>query len=164
MALDVGEFQSRGFAFCQHERRSAAGLFCRQHYGGCHHQSVPLREFLRDLTYLVICLQGQEPQVTWNRGRELAVRYLVEGSIQRQEDQLRVTAQLIEASSGKHLWVGRYDRQVDDVFAIQDEITGSFRSARRLKVDDKAQPCAFHSRSRSNGRTQITLFDIIRET
>jgi adenylate cyclase len=61
-------------------------------------------------------------------GRELGVRYLLEGSIQRQEDQLRVTAQLIEAETGKHVWAGRYDRQVDDVFAIQDEITGSIAS------------------------------------
>lgn len=58
-------------------------------------------------------------------GRELGVRYLLEGSVQRQEDQLRVTAQLIEASTGKHLWAERYDRRVDDVFAIQDEITGA---------------------------------------
>ena len=61
-------------------------------------------------------------------GRELGVVYLLEGSIQRQGDELRVTAQLIEAESGKHLWVARYDRRVDDVFAIQDEITGSIAS------------------------------------
>lgn len=56
-------------------------------------------------------------------GRELGVRYLLEGSVQRHEDQLRVSAQLVEASTGKHLWAERYDRRVDDVFAIQDEIT-----------------------------------------
>lgn len=58
-------------------------------------------------------------------GRELGVHYLLEGSVQRQDDQLRVTAQLIEASTGKHLWAERYDRRADDVFAIQDEITGA---------------------------------------
>jgi adenylate cyclase len=58
-------------------------------------------------------------------GRELGVRYLLEGSVQRNEDQLRVTAQLIEAGSGKHLWAERYDRGVEDIFAIQDEITGA---------------------------------------
>ena len=58
-------------------------------------------------------------------GRELGVHYLLEGSVQRQGDQLRVTAQLIEASTGKHLWAERYDKRADDVFAIQDEITGA---------------------------------------
>jgi adenylate cyclase len=61
-------------------------------------------------------------------GRELGVLYLLEGSVQRQGNQLRVTAQLIEAATGKHLWAGRYDSQVEDVFAIQDEITGAISS------------------------------------
>ena len=54
---------------------------------------------------------------------ELGVRYVLEGSIQRVEDQIRVTAQLIDAVSGYHLWADKYDRDLDDFFALQDEIT-----------------------------------------
>lgn len=55
-------------------------------------------------------------------GLQLGARYILEGSVQRTADRVRVTAQLIEAATGKHLWAGRYDRQVEDIFAVQDEI------------------------------------------
>jgi adenylate cyclase len=53
------------------------------------------------------------------------VRYVLEGSVRKDGNRIRVNAQLIEATTGSHLWAERYDRAVDDVFAIQDEITGS---------------------------------------
>ena len=56
-------------------------------------------------------------------GRELGVRYVLEGSVRRAGDQVRITAQLIEAETGSHIWADRYDRKIDDIFAIQDEIT-----------------------------------------
>jgi adenylate cyclase len=56
-------------------------------------------------------------------GRELGVKYVLEGSVRRSGDQLRITAQLIDATTGNHLWAERYDREMKDVFAIQDEIT-----------------------------------------
>ena len=56
-------------------------------------------------------------------GRELGVRYVLEGSVRRSEDQIRITAQLIDATTGNHLWAEQYDRSLKDVFAIQDEIT-----------------------------------------
>jgi adenylate cyclase len=58
-------------------------------------------------------------------GRELGVRYVLEGSVRRDGDRVRVTAQLIEAISGGHVWAERYDRALSDVFAVQDEIAGS---------------------------------------
>jgi TolB-like protein len=58
-------------------------------------------------------------------GRELGVRYILEGSVRTSGGQVRVTGQLIEAESGNHLWAERYDRALDDVFVIQDEITMS---------------------------------------
>jgi adenylate cyclase len=57
-------------------------------------------------------------------GRKLGARYVVEGSVRRSGDQLRITAQLIDTSNGAHVWAEKYDRRVEDVFAIQDEITG----------------------------------------
>ena len=55
-------------------------------------------------------------------GSDLNVRYVLEGSVRRAEDQLRVTAQLIDAETGSHIWADRYDRDMADVFLVQDEI------------------------------------------
>lgn len=54
---------------------------------------------------------------------DLGVRYVVEGSVRRAGDRVRVTAQLVEAESGRHIWAERYDRTVGDIFAVQDAIT-----------------------------------------
>jgi adenylate cyclase len=54
---------------------------------------------------------------------ELGVRYVLEGSVQKTEDRVRVTAQLIDATTGHHLWAERYGRDLKDIFALQDEIT-----------------------------------------
>jgi len=56
-------------------------------------------------------------------GRELGVRYVIEGSLRKSGNRIRVTAQLVEAEAGKHVWAERYDRDVADIFALQDEIT-----------------------------------------
>jgi adenylate cyclase len=56
-------------------------------------------------------------------GRELGVRYVLEGSVRRAADRIRVTAQLVEAETNNHIWAERYDRNLADIFALQDEIT-----------------------------------------
>ncbi|MBV8476708.1 MAG: adenylate/guanylate cyclase domain-containing protein, partial [Acidobacteria bacterium] len=56
-------------------------------------------------------------------GRELGVRYVLEGSLRKAGNRLRVSAQLIEAANAMHLWANRYDRDLGDIFAVQDEIT-----------------------------------------
>jgi len=56
-------------------------------------------------------------------GRQLGVRYILEGSVRRVGNRVRVTAQLIEAESGNHLWAEKFDRELEDIFAVQDEIT-----------------------------------------
>jgi adenylate cyclase len=61
--------------------------------------------------------------------RELGVRYVLEGSVRKAGERVRVTAQLIEATTGGHLWAERYDRDLADIFAVQDEITGSVSAA-----------------------------------
>ena len=55
-------------------------------------------------------------------GRELGVRYVVEGGVRKAGNRLRVTAQLVEAETGKHVWAERYDRDLADIFALQDDI------------------------------------------
>jgi adenylate cyclase len=56
-------------------------------------------------------------------GRELGVRYVLEGSVRKAGNRIRVTAQLVEAVTGNHVWADRYDRDLADIFAVQDEIT-----------------------------------------
>jgi len=56
-------------------------------------------------------------------GRDLGVRYVLEGSLRKSGNRIRVTAQLVEAGTGNHLWAKRYDRDLADIFAVQDEIT-----------------------------------------
>jgi len=56
-------------------------------------------------------------------GRELGVRYVLEGSVRKAADRVRITVQLIDATTGAHIWAERYDRAIDDIFAVQDEIT-----------------------------------------
>ena len=58
-------------------------------------------------------------------GRELGVHYVLEGSVRKAGNRIRITAQLIDASNGHHVWAERYDRSLDDIFALQDEITMS---------------------------------------
>jgi len=56
-------------------------------------------------------------------GRELGVRYVLEGSVRKAAERLRITVQLIEAETRMHIWADRYDRAIDDIFALQDDIT-----------------------------------------
>ena len=61
--------------------------------------------------------------------QELGVQYVLEGSVRKASDRLRITAQLIDATAGKHVWAERYDRELADVFAIQDEVTANIVGA-----------------------------------
>lgn len=67
--------------------------------------------------------------------RELGVRYIVEGSVQIAADRLRASAQLIDATTGKHLWADKYDRDLADIFAVQDEITRTVASTLTTNID-----------------------------
>jgi adenylate cyclase len=66
-----------------------------------------------------------QPVKVQDVARDLGVRYVLEGSIQRIGDKLRINAQLVDATTGRHLWAERYDRQAADLFAIQGEITSN---------------------------------------
>ncbi len=65
---------------------------------------------------------------------ELGVRYVLEGSVQSVENRLRLTAQLIDALTGKHLWAERYDRELKDIFDLQDEITARILEELQVKL------------------------------
>jgi adenylate cyclase len=73
-------------------------------------------------------------------GRELGVRYVLEGSVRKAADRVRITGQLIDTATGAHVWAERYDRKVDDIFALQDELALSVVGAiepslRRAEVE-----------------------------
>jgi len=62
-------------------------------------------------------------------GRELGVRYVLEGSVRRAGERVRISAQLVEAETGNHMWAERYDRSLADMFAVQDEISDAVATA-----------------------------------
>ena len=72
-------------------------------------------------------------------GRELGVRYVLEGSVRKAGEKVRITAQLVEAQTGHHLWAERYDRNLKDVFVLQDEITMKIITALQVKLTEAEQ-------------------------
>ncbi len=70
---------------------------------------------------------------------ELGVRYVLEGSVRKAGDNIRITAQLIDALTGNHLWAERYDRNLSDIFAVQDEITKKIITAMQAKLTEGEQ-------------------------
>ena len=72
-------------------------------------------------------------------GRELGVQYILTGSVRKAGDRVRVNAQLIDAIRGEHLWAERYDREMKDIFALQDEITLKITQALQIKLTEGEQ-------------------------
>jgi adenylate cyclase len=72
-------------------------------------------------------------------GKELGVRYVLEGSVRKSGDRVRITAQLIDVPTNKHLWAERYDRDLKDIFAIQDEITKRIIAALQVRLTEGEQ-------------------------
>jgi len=88
-------------------------------------------------------------------GRELGVRYVLEGSVRKARDRLRITAQLVDAMTGAHLWADKFDGKLDDVFEFQDQIT--------LKVASVAEPTirwAEIERSRRERPDSVEAYDL----
>jgi adenylate cyclase len=81
---------------------------------------------------------------------ELGVRYVLEGSVQRSANRVRITAQLIDALTGHHLWAERYERDLKDIFALQDEITLKILTAIQMKLtgEDQSSIAEKHFRGR----------------
>ena len=74
---------------------------------------------------------------------ELGVRYVLEGSVRKSKDRVRITAQLIDAIKGHHLWAERYDRELKDIFAVQDEITIKILKSLQVKLTDTGYWASF---------------------
>ena len=70
---------------------------------------------------------------------ELGVRYVLKGSVRRAEDDVRITVQLVDAITGKHMWAERYDRKLEDIFSVQDEITKKIITELQVKLTQGEQ-------------------------
>ncbi len=77
--------------------------------------------------------KGRSPDIR-EVGRELDVRYVLEGSVRRVGDRMRTTAQLIEADSGNHLWAEKYDRDYAEMFSVQDDVIASITGALNAQI------------------------------
>ena len=80
-----------------------------------------------------------KPVMVQQVSKELGVRYVLEGSVQKSGDKLRITAQLIDAKTGNHLWSERYDRDLKDLFELQDDITKNVITALQVKLTLRAR-------------------------
>jgi adenylate cyclase len=87
-------------------------------------------------------------------GKELGVRYVLEGSLQKAGDRVRITAQLIDATTGYHMWSENYDRNLSDIFALQDEITLKLMETMQVKLTFGEQ-----ARLWEGGTTSIKALD-----
>jgi len=87
-------------------------------------------------------------------GKELGVRYVLEGSVQKAGDRVRITAQLIDTTTGYHLWSENFDRDLADIFALQDEITLKLMDTMRIKLTSGEQ-----ARLWEGGTTNIQAYD-----
>ena len=85
--------------------------------------------------------------------RELGVQYVLEGSVRKAGDRVRITAQIVDATTGGHLWSERYDRDLKDIFALQDEITMKILTAVRVKLTEGEQ-----ARLYDKGATNLDSF------
>jgi adenylate cyclase len=88
--------------------------------------------------------------------RELGVDYLLEGSVRKSGDRIRVTVQLIDAESDRHIWAERYDRKLEDVFAIQDEITRAIVATLAGRVE-----AATHDRAKRKPTDNMAAYECV---
>jgi adenylate cyclase len=93
---------------------------------------VGLRVIARNSTFVY---KGRSVDIR-EAAKQLGVRYVLEGSVRKSGNRIRITAQLIDAQDGTHLWAERYDRAVDDIFAIQDEITLVLATEMQVKLTE----------------------------
>ena len=89
--------------------------------------------------------KGKSPDIR-QIGRELGVRYVLEGSIRKSSNRIRVTGQLIDTFTGHHIWAERYDRVLEDIFAVQEEVTQAIVAAIAPQIESIEQSKAARRR------------------
>ncbi|MCP3416609.1 MULTISPECIES: winged helix-turn-helix domain-containing tetratricopeptide repeat protein [Bradyrhizobium] len=99
--------------------------------------------------------KGKTPEIK-QVGRELGVRYVAEGSVRKIGSRMRVTVQLLDGASGYNLWTERYDRELEDIFALQDEIVRAIVAALPGRLEDAGREIA-----RRKPTPSITAYDLV---
>ena len=117
-----------GFAVRQYRRRPGTGAFRRRGHGEPDDRPFTDTRLIRDRPQYGFHLQRQAVDLK-TIGRELNVRYVLEGSVQRGGNRMRVNVQLIDAETGSHLWAERFDKPLADLFDMQDEIVARLANA-----------------------------------
>ena len=100
--------------------------------------------------------KGKSPDIR-QVGRDLGVRYVLEGSIRRSSDRIRVTGQLIDTLTGNHIWAERYDRVLEDIFAVQEEITRAIVAAIAPQIEATEQLKATRQRPSNLSAYEIAI-------
>ena len=95
-----------------------------------------------------------KPMTTKQVSEELGVQYVLEGSVQRSTDRVRVNVQLVDAPTGRHLWGERYDKELNDLFAVQDEVTGQIVAT--LATEDGRLAKAWQERTARKGTESLS--------
>ncbi len=90
---------------------------------------------------------------------DLGVRYVLEGSVQKSADRVRITAQLIDATTGRHKWSERYDRDLGDIFAIQDDITMAITKSLNIELIEGEQARLWQKRSTTNLKAYLKYLE-----
>jgi adenylate cyclase len=93
-------------------------------------------------------------------GKDLGVKYVLEGSVRKSGDRVRIMAQLIDAQTGHHLWAERYDRELTDIFAVQDEITMKILSSLQVELTEGEQALAL-SKGTDNLQAYLQLLQVM---
>jgi adenylate cyclase len=89
-------------------------------------------------------------------GRKLGVRHVLEGSVRKAGNKVRINAQLIDAETGGHIWAERYDRDLEDIFAVQDEVTRRVVEALKVNLTRSEQ-----ARTEARGKVNVEAYDYL---
>jgi TolB-like protein len=102
-----------------------------------------IRQFFVIARNTMFTYKGQAVDVQ-SVASDLGVRYVLEGSVRKSGSRVRITTQLIDGDSGRHLWAERYDRELEDIFEVQDEITSTVVGAIEPEMDRAERERAIH--------------------
>ena len=139
----------------QHERRCGAGILRRRPHRGHHHRAFALPRAFRHLAQQLIQVPGKPLEVQ-TVAREMSVHYVVEGSVRKAGNRVRITVQLIDAETDRHLWAERYDRELADIFAVQDEVTAAIVSVVAGRVE-----AASHERASRKPTENMAAYECV---
>ena len=134
---------------------AGAGLFRRRHFRRHHNRVVETVSALRHRPQLLILLQGQECPGPGDRQELSASAMCSRAACAKSDKRVRITAQLIDATYDGHLWAERFDRDLTDIFVVQDDVTGQIVSALSLNLTQSDAPSVDGGADRQYGGLRL---------